>query len=505
MTLGIGSSPWRSRHNDACRVEPLEGRVLLHAGHAHDPVVAPPEPAPAEAFHLRVNAGGKVLVDAAGHTWERDRYGRGGARGGRRYDVAGTTEDRLFSQTRSGRFFRYAIPVAPGSYTVSLLFADPKFTAAGQRLFDVSAEDQPALAGFDVAAHGGGRSAIVQSFPVAVADGTLDLHFRGAVNKAIVSAIEVFHGVPPAAPASAWQAGAAAPLTLFEAQAAAVGDRVYVFGGFNNLNVQATTAVNVYDPLANTWLPRAPMPAAVTHAGVAVDGATVWLAGGLLGDYAGGNNLPTKDTWRYDTAADAWTPGPPLPAASGAGGLAVVGRRLHYFGGFAADGQGDSSRHYTLNLDALAADPATTWAPAASMPTARNHFGTAVVNGKVYAIGGQHGRDETYRNVRDVHAYDPATGQWSTAARLPKPMSHFHNSTLVVNNKILVIGGVTNGRYPLSDAWEYDPATNVWAPALPLPAPRKAPVAAVAAGRLYVLTGSPGDNFPQNDVWFRGV
>jgi hypothetical protein len=158
-----------------------------------------------------------------------------------------------------------------------------------------------------------------------------------------------------------------------------------------------------------------------------------------------------------------------------------------------------------LNLDAAAANPATTWTSAASMPTARNHFGTAVVNGKVYAIGGQHGRDETYRNLRDVHVYDPAINAWAVAARLPKPMSHFHNSTVVVNGKILVAGGVTNGRYPLSDVWEYDPAANRWTASVPLPTPRKAPVALLAAGRLFVLTGSPGDNFPQSDVWFRGI
>jgi N-acetylneuraminic acid mutarotase len=247
------------------------------------------------------------------------------------------------------------------------------------------------------------------------------------------------------------------------------------------------------------------MPVALTHGGVVVDGTTVWIVGGLLGDYQGGNNLPTKQTWRYDTLTDTWMPGPDLPAASGAGGTAIVGRDLHYFGGFATDGQGDSSKHYILNLDALAADPNTTWKSAPSMPTARNHFGTAVVNGKIYAIGGQHGRDETNHNLRDVNVYDPATGRWSTAAKLPKPMSHFHNSTTVVNNKILIAGGVTNGRYPLSDVWEYDPATNAWAASIPMPAPRKAPVALVAAGRLYVLTGSPGDNFPQNDVWYRAV
>ena len=502
--------PCRSCRTPAGVVEPLEGRLLLHGGHLHGPPV-PLAPvaalAPGETFHLRINAGGKAYVAADGHTWERDRYGRGGGRGGKRYDVAGTVDDRLFSQARSGRSLRYAIPVTPGAYTVNLLFADPKFTTAGRRQFDVKAEDQPLLSNFDIAANGGGRSAIVQSFPVTVADESLDLAFHRVVNKAIVSAIEVVQSAPaaPAVPASTWLTGASAPVTLFEAQAAAVADRVYVFGGFNNLNVHATRAVNVYDTLTDTWAPRSEMPSPVTHGAVAVDGATVWLLGGLLGDYAGGENLPAKDTWRYDMATDVWAPGPPLPAATGAGGAALVGRKLHYFGGFAPDGQSDSSNHYVLDLDALAADPTTTWSYAKAMPAARNHFGTAVVGGKVYAIGGQHGRDETNRNLADVHVYDPATDGWSFATPLPVPMSHFHNSTAVVNDRILVAGGVTNGRTPLSDVWEYDPATNTWAASDAMPAPRKAPVAVLAAGRLYVLTGSPGDNFPQSDVWFRGI
>jgi N-acetylneuraminic acid mutarotase len=484
--------------------EGLERRVLLHGDAPHK--IDPPVAATPDAVHVRINAGGKAAVDANGNGWERDRYGRGGARCGKVYDVAGTVDDRLFAQVRTGKLFRYRIPVPAGSYTINLLLADPKFTAAGKRTFNVLAEDQPVLSNLDVAAGGGGRSSITRTVSATVGDGALDLVFQGVVGKAIVSGIEVYQGDPPPLPLDPnWQAVGPSPAALFEAQAASVADRIYVFGGFHNGAVQATAAVNVYDPATNTWTARANMPVALTHGGVAVDGTTVWIAGGLLGDYEGGENLPTRQTWRYDTVTDTWAPGPDLPAAAGAGGTAVVGRDLHYFGGFATDGQGDSSKHYVLNLDALAADPNTPWRSAASMPIARNHFGTAVLNGKVYAIGGQHGRDETYRNLRDVNVYDPATDRWSAAAKLPKPMSHFHNSTTVVNNRILIAGGVTNGRYPLSDVWEYDPATNAWAATVAMPGPRKAPVALVASGRLYVLTGSPGDNFPQNDVWFRGT
>ena len=476
-------------------VEGLESRLFLHG----DAALEPGDPAP---FHLRLNAGGPTFVDSTGNTWLRDRIGRGGKNVRRVYDVGGTAEDRLYATHRTGRLIRYAIPVpAGGTYGLNLLFADPKFTTPGPRRFDVFAENQPLLAALDLAASGGGRSAVVRSFGVTCWDGVLNLAFRATIGKAVVSGIEVFQGeaVPPVT--SAWELAAPALVPLFEAQGAAVGDRVFVFGGFHNEAVQATRAVNVYDAVANTWSPRAEMPAAVTHAGVVADGATIWLVGGLVGDYNGGVNPTTADVWKYDTAADTWTPGPALPSASGAGGLAVVGRRLHYFGGLGADGQSDSGRHWTLELD----DPAAQWKDAAPLPVARNHFGTAVVDGRIYAIGGQHGRDETNGNLRDVHVYDPVRNRWSAGTRLPEPMSHFHPSTAAVNGHILIAGGVTNGRTALSEVWDYDVATRRWSPAAPLPAPRKAPLMVLAAGRLIVVAGSPGDNFPQTTTWFHVV
>ena len=480
---------------ETASVESLESRLFLHG----DPAL---EPAEATPFHLRLDAGGPTFVDSAGNTWERDRMARGGKNVRRVYDVGGTAEDPLFATHRAGKFIRYAIPLpAPGTYGLNLLFADPKFTAPGQRLFDVFAEDQPLLTGFDLAASGGDRSAVVRSFGVTSWDGVLNLGFRATLGKVVVSAVEVYQGdgVPPVT--SAWELAAPAPVPLFEAQGAAVGDRVFIFGGFHNESVQATRAVSVYDAVANTWTPRADMPAAVTHAGVVADGATIWLVGGLVGDYNGGVNPTTADVWKYDTAADAWAPGPALPSPSGAGGLAVVGRRLHYFGGLGADGQNDSDQHWTLDLD----NPAAQWTTAASLPVARNHFGTAVVDGKIYAIGGQHGRDETNGNLRDVHVYNPANNRWSAATRLPKAMSHFHPSTVAVNGHVLIAGGVTNGRTALSEVWDYDPATRRWSPAAPLPAPRKAPVMVFAAGRLLLVAGSPGDNFPQTTTWFHAL
>ena len=38
--------------------------------------------------------------------------------------------------------------------------------------------------------------------------------------------------------------------------------------------------------------------------------------------------------WKYDTTSGTWTTGPPLPERRAGGGLVLVKRELHYFGGY---------------------------------------------------------------------------------------------------------------------------------------------------------------------------
>src|SRR2546428_6207205 len=112
----------------------------------------------------------------------------------------------------------------------------------------------------------------------------MDLVFHWTVGKAIVSGIEVFQGdsLPPVT--TTWQEAAPAPLPLFEAQGTAVGEKLYLFGGFYNGAVQATPAVNVYDAATNTLARPAHQPPAGNHAGLPLDGATPWGVGRRGGD-----------------------------------------------------------------------------------------------------------------------------------------------------------------------------------------------------------------------------
>jgi hypothetical protein len=91
------------------------------------------------------------------------------------------------------------------------------------------------------------------------------------------------------------------------------------------------------------------------------------------------------------------------------------------------------------------------------MPTARRSLGLAVVDGKIYAIGGV-GKDG---KVGTNEMYDPATDNWTTKAPMPTSRSGF--GIVVWNNLIYVMGGGSS----LTDV--YDPVSDFWFTRAPAP------------------------------------
>ncbi len=305
-------------------------------------------------------------------------------------------------------------------------------------------------------------------------------------------------GAPPApAPAPApnpwigvsriaWDTVTPAPASRGEAQGAAVGGRLYVFGGFTSGDALDTTAEShAYDAAGGSWQRVPDMPVELTHAPVVVDGTTIWLLGGYVGDHPG---PATAQVWKYDVATARWSAGPPLPAARGAGGAAIVGRELHFFGGTSrsgSNGDPDEGEHWVLGLDG-----GTTWQARAPLPNPRNHLAGVGLGGLVYAIGGQYGENETTGNQSQVDAYDPATNTWRPRAPLPAPRGHVSSSAVVVGGRIVVMGGTEQGNKASAAVAVYDPAANAWTSMSSLPDTRKTPVAGLLGAELYVATGS---------------
>lgn len=93
----------------------------------------------------------------------------------------------------------------------------------------------------------------------------------------------------------------------------------------------------------------------------------------------------------------------------------------------------------------------------ANMPTKRDSFASAVVDGKIYCIGGM---PNSKFESEKVEVYDPITDTWETKTSMPS--ARFGLTSAVVNGKIYCIGGLgTSGNLytlevynPVSDTWE---------------------------------------------------
>jgi N-acetylneuraminic acid mutarotase/fibronectin type 3 domain-containing protein len=306
--------------------------------------------------------------------------------------------------------------------------------------------------------------------------------------------------------ASEWSNGAAGPLVRWEAQNFTYNGKMYLFGGFTDHNYDATSEGDVYDPTTNTWTTITTIPVAggLTHSAVRVVGDTVYFAGGDVGTFTHGltSTTGTNQVLSYNITTNTWGATTPLPVAGSCGGLVCINNHLIYYGGLNAGDTADLSNTWSLDL----ANPAAGWVAKAAMPNPRNHIGAAAINGIAYAIGGQH-LYAGNNNVAEVDAYNPVTDTWTRVASLPMPVSSIGVSTIVVNGKILVVGGQTNGGYNhtyLNTILSYDPTANGWTQVGTMPEPNQSLAVGYVNGQLIVATGSVDSNgygWAQNWTW----
>ncbi|CAN5920466.1 hypothetical protein BH24BAC1_BH24BAC1_36290 [soil metagenome] len=256
--------------------------------------------------------------------------------------------------------------------------------------------------------------------------------------------------------------------------------------------------VDVYDPAANTWTQLDPMPTPLTHMGAAVDGRDIYLASGYVGLEGGGQTFATTEVWKFNVDSQVWTEMPPLPEARGSGGLAVLDRDMHFFGGSDARRR-DTSDHWVLDLDNQAAGWRNTGSP---LVPARNHLSALTLDGKIYAIGGQQGQDERSTTLSLVSSWDPQTSEWSEVASLSNPLSHISAAAFVMDGRIIVAGGEIRHNVPVAEVWAYDPSEDAWTALTDLPVKRRSGVAEAIGNEIIFTTGgAPGFS----DATYRGV
>ncbi|MFO0864400.1 MAG: Ig-like domain-containing protein [Gemmataceae bacterium] len=136
-------------------------------------------------------------------------------------------------------------------------------------------------------------------------------------------------------------------------------------------------------------------------------------------------------------------------------------------------------------------DPSTdAWTTGAPMPTGRECPGAAVLNGKMYVVGG-YVRDPlnwpVATAVSVVEIYDPATNTWTAGPALPAPLANAVVETL--DGVLYVAGGQDSADTPQSAVYRLDLASNTWKPAGSMLTARHLGAGAVVGGKLLAMGG----------------
>ncbi len=151
----------------------------------------------------------------------------------------------------------------------------------------------------------------------------------------------------------------------------------------------------------------------------------------------------------------------------------------------------DASGHQSNQLEGGFRITDFPWVTKTPMQTPRLKFSAATVNGLIYVMGGGDALSGVTPKppMTTVEIYNPANDTWSTGAAMPLAVSEAMSA--VVNGKIYVIGGKPDLNPASNAVQEYDPVANSWSLKTTMPDSRYA-AAAMAYNNLIYIAGGTG-------------
>ena len=247
-----------------------------------------------------------------------------------------------------------------------------------------------------------------------------------------------------------WTQMADNPLPMYEHSAGVVDSKIYIMGGYPRGSAAPPSAIfQVYDPATDTWTRKADMPVPRANHCAAVVDSRIYLFGGFCFECpVPGNLLSTVSI--YDSATDTWTQGADMPFPWAMPRASVVNGKIYVCTGFGGHGGGESWEQHPI----LAVyDPSTdTWTEGAELPFGRNDAQVAVVDARVYVMGGaiEESINGTPGRIADVIMYDPVVDAWTEAPPMSTPKRA--QQACVINKTIYSMGGAMNAPPPYGTA-----------------------------------------------------
>lgn len=292
-----------------------------------------------------------------------------------------------------------------------------------------------------------------------------------------------------------WMDRSPLPAERQEIYADVRNDRIYTLGGLFEGAQNVSDNFLEYDATRDAWTELSPLPEARHHIAVSIVEDKLYGIGGFVGGFP---NWEAQSTvFVYDFNTEEWAQSTPLPEPRGEHTAVVIDGKIYVVGGrFKRTPDSANFNDHFDTSSMLVFDPTTEeWSPAPDIPTARNSHAAAVIDGKIYVVGGRQFTEQEngeYANVNgaSLEVYDPEAESWSTLAPLPQAAGGI--SAAVVEGKLYAFGGErwVPEQSVIAEAWVYDPALDQWTSVPDMPTPRHGIAAGAIGNQIYVIGGA---------------
>ena len=177
-------------------------------------------------------------------------------------------------------------------------------------------------------------------------------------------------------------------------------------------------------------------------------------------------------SWYIDKIINAYD----VPSSKYGATASAINNCIYFIGGSTSTSKSKSNLEY--NIDG------NTWSIKTDMPTSRDFLSSTEVNNFIYCIGGA---DASYLNTNEC--YDPSTNTWTTKKSMSESLSYLTSST--IGNNIYVVGGRNDTTFYWGSNYCYDTLTNTWSnkTSLPSGSGRSGHSSVVIDNKMYIIGG----------------
>lgn len=311
--------------------------------------------------------------------------------------------------------------------------------------------------------------------------GTRLYHLGGFDGNSATNRVQIFDRT-----ANRWSSGPPMPKAIMAGQSAAVGSKIYVAGGFDLDLAVSVGTLQVLDTVSSTWSTLSPAPIPVSGAAAASVGTKVYIFGGWTNP-ANGSTALTDQLQIFDTVANAWGAGPPLPLVVAGACAVVVGSDVYLIGGRISDGTMTNKVNiYDTN--------AKSWRLGMDILRGVSEASAGYINGRIYLVGGRLTVDGPADGAR-IQLFETTQNLWRVGQEAP--VATAASTAAVLDGKLYIAGGrimATNDPAPgfVTDLiQQYDPGRG-WAVSTSRPVFTADDVVTPACGKVGLSELSPG-------------